>query len=116
MCGASAVYLFLLLWRFGIMAAQQTDWARLDTEIEGLTEEFSRLESVFAQQLKAAGLKAGDLQAIDVSNPPPALKAQIEAARQAAKRAGEERAGQFRAQTAPASGGSGAHRPGALKL
>jgi hypothetical protein len=67
--------------------------------------------------LKAQGVTEAFLEDADADNPPPELKAHVEAAKAAAKRAGEERKGhaQWEART-PKGATAPGNRPGALRL
>jgi hypothetical protein len=67
-------------------------------QFERLKEEFARLNDMYDAQLKAVGVSEDDLKQIDVLHPPPELKALLDKARAAAKRAGEERAEQAKTE------------------
>jgi hypothetical protein len=99
------------------MAFTERDFARQEQAVAGLLDEFLRLNSEFDAFLKAQGVTEEFLKDADADNPPPELKAQLETAKAAAKRAGEERRGRAeREAKAPAGLAASAHRPGAIRL
>jgi hypothetical protein len=99
------------------MAFTEQDLAKQEQAVAELLDEFLRLNSEFDALLKAQGVTEEFLKDADVDNPPPELKAQLEAAKAAAKRAGEERRShaEWKAST-PTKVPSTARRPGAIRL
>jgi hypothetical protein len=99
------------------MAFTEQELSEQEQAVERLTNEFSQLNSQFSALLKAQGVTEDFLRETDVENLPPELKAQVEAVRATAKRAGEERKGhaQWEAKT-PAGASIPGNRPGALWL
>jgi Zn-dependent oligopeptidase len=94
------------------------DLSRQQEELKELEEELSRLNSQFDALLKAQGVTAEFLEdRAHLDNPPPEIRASLEAARAAARRAGEERKGraQTEAQTQNQIRAPG-QRPGAIRL
>ncbi|MDR3157679.1 MAG: hypothetical protein LBU11_01440 [Zoogloeaceae bacterium] len=99
------------------MAFTEQDFSEQEQAVARLLDEFLRLNNQFDAILKAQGVTEEFLKDADTENPPPELKAQLEAAKSAAKRAGEERRGQAeREAKAPAGLAVSAHRPGAIRL
>jgi hypothetical protein len=99
------------------MAFTEQELSEQEQAVTRLLDEFFRLNNQFDALLKAQGVTEDFLKDADVDNPPPELKAQLEAAKAAAKRAGEERRGQAeREAKAPAGRAASAHRPGAIRL
>jgi hypothetical protein len=75
-------------------------------QIEQLGNELARLDAVFADALKAAGVTEAELKKLDPNNQPPEIKKLLDEAHAAAKRAGEERVQTAKSQqqtTAPAA-------------
>jgi hypothetical protein len=101
----------------GTMAFTEQDLARQEQMVSGLFDEYLRLNGEFDALLRKQGVTEEFLKDADVDNPPPELKAQLEAAKAAAKRAGEERKGHAEWDAAaPAKAAASAHRPGAIRL
>ena len=99
------------------MAFTEQDLAKQEQAVAELLDEFLRLNSEFDALLKAQWVTEEFVKDADVDNPPPELKEKLEAAKAAAKRAGEERKGHAQWETsAPAKAPSSAHRPGAIRL
>jgi hypothetical protein len=99
------------------MAFTEQDFAKQEQAVAGLLDEFLRLNGKFDALLKAQGVTEEFLKDADADNPPPELKAQLEDAKAAAKRAGEARKSHAQLETATPSGvAASARRPGALRL
>ncbi|GHT94754.1 hypothetical protein FACS1894116_09220 [Betaproteobacteria bacterium] len=92
------------------------DLSRQEQAVSQLKEEFDRLNSQFDAILKAQGVTVADLRAESLDNLPPELKAKLDEARAAAKRAGEERKGHAQTEWGAASGARPAPRAGAIRL
>jgi ElaB/YqjD/DUF883 family membrane-anchored ribosome-binding protein len=90
------------------------DLSRQAQEFEQLKEEFSRLSSQFDALLKSQGITAEFLEGEDLDNPPPEIKASLEAAKATARRAGEERKGRAQIEAQPQPRVSGQRR-GAIR-
>lgn len=90
------------------------DFSGQEQQVAQLADELSRLNSQFDAQLKAAGTNAEELKALDFNKLPPHLKTQVEAARAAAKQAGEERKAHAKVTVTPAK--SAPARRGALHV
>jgi hypothetical protein len=103
--------------RSRIMAFTEQELFEQEQAVSRLLDEFLRLNNQFDTILKAQGVTEEFLKDADADNPPPELKAQLETAKAAAKRAGEERRGQAeREAEAPAGRAASAYRPGAIRL
>ncbi|MDR2788740.1 MAG: hypothetical protein LBD06_10400 [Candidatus Accumulibacter sp.] len=99
------------------MAFTEQELSEQEQAVERLSNEISQLNGQFDALLKAQGVTEDFLKGTDVENPPPELKAHVEAARAAAKRAGEERKGHARWEAkTPAGAATPGNRPGALRL
>jgi hypothetical protein len=99
------------------MAFTEQDLARQEQMVSGLFDEYLRLNGEFDALLKRQGVTEEFLKDASVDNPPPELKAQLEAVKAAAKRAGEERKGHAEWDAAaPVKAAASAHRPGAIRL
>jgi hypothetical protein len=99
------------------MAFTEQELSEQEQAVAGLLDEFFRLNGQFDALLKEQGVTEDFLEGTDVDNPPPELKTPLEAAKAAAKRAGEERKGhaQWEART-PKGATAPGNRPGALRL
>jgi ElaB/YqjD/DUF883 family membrane-anchored ribosome-binding protein len=92
------------------------DFAKQEQEFEQLKDELDRMNNQLDAMMKEQGVTLADLQAMDLDNPPPELKEQLEAAKAAIKRAGEERKGRAQTAASAKSGAQPGHRAGAIRL
>jgi hypothetical protein len=86
------------------------DLSRQAQAFEQLKEEFSRLNSQFDALLKSQGITTEFLDEKDLNNPPLEFRASLEAAKAAARRAGEERKGHAQIEARPQPRVSGQRR------
>lgn len=98
------------------MAFTEQDLVKQKQAVAGLLDEYLRLNSEFDALLKKQGVTEEFLKDADTDNPPPEIKAQLDAAKAAAKRAGEERKGHAAWEATPAKAAPSARRPGAIRL
>jgi cytochrome P450 len=99
------------------MAFTKQQISEQEQAVERLVDELSQLSSQFDVFLKAQGVTKEFIAGTDLDNPPPELKEQLDAARAAAKRAGEERKGRAQWETKTPKGAvHPGNRPGAIRL
>ena len=91
---------------------EQKQQAQLAT----LANELSRLNAQFEDQKRLAGVSEADLEPIDPATLSPELRAHMDAATEAAKRAGEARRTQAEMAAAPTTSRPGAARRGVIRM
>jgi peptidoglycan hydrolase CwlO-like protein len=98
------------------MPVTEKDLEAQQLQIEQLGNELARLDGIFADALKAAGVTEAELKKLDPDNQPPEIKKLLDEANSAAKRAGEERtrAAKSQQQQAAPSSAPRSRRGGAI--
>jgi hypothetical protein len=99
-----------------IMAVTEKDLEAQQLQIEQLGNELARLDAVFADALKAAGVTEDDLKMLDPDTQPPEIKKLLDEAKATAKRAGEERARTAKSQQQAAPVAPRSRRGGAIPV
>lgn len=98
------------------MAFTEKDFENQQEQLRQLEDELSRLNAQFDVQMKAGGIAAADLDAIDMATLPAEVRTAFDAVQQAARREGEGRAAQARPAATGAAKAPGAGRRGAVRL
>ncbi|NLY41892.1 MAG: hypothetical protein GX055_09770 [Desulfovibrionales bacterium] len=99
------------------MAFTEKDFQAQQEQLRSLSDELSRLDAAFDDQLKATGLTKDDMEALLKEDIPAEVQELMAQAQDKAKREGAARAAQ--STPAPGSGGlkaPGAGRKGAIRL
>lgn len=96
------------------MAFTEKDFQKQKDDIARLSDELSRLNSIFAEQKKALGLSEDEAVTVDAAEITPELEQAMNEAEAKAKREGEARAAQ--AKLAATSTPAGHARRGAVRI